>query len=237
MPNELSLTKNQWDKVAKLYEQGIGEEGDPLHQKYIDPLIFDFLGKLRNATILDAGCGNGYLFKKLEKYADRIVGVDSSKELLKFAKQKINLPKKTVVRHANLLEKLSQETASFDAVIANMVLQYLPRLTTCVAEANRVLKPQGMLIVIVDHPAHQLFTRAQELLGKKNEKFLTSESYFKMQKRTKLSLWDKAVLEYYHRPISEYLNPFTLNFHLEQVVENSEDGEMPRILGLKWVKK
>lgn len=235
--NKLQLSKNQWDKLAKLYEEGIGEEGDPLHERYIDPIIFEFLGKLKNGAILDAGCGNGYLFKKLEKYADRIIGIDSSKELLKFAKKKISRYKKSVIRHANLLKKLPLETASFDAVIANMVLQYLPILETFVTESSRVLKPQGMLIVTVDHPAHTLFLRAQELAGKKNEKFVTSGSYFKAQGRTKLSLWDKAILEYYHRPIGDYINPFTPSFHLERVSENTEDGEMPRILGLKWVKR
>ena len=91
-------------------------------------------------------------------------------------------------------------------------------------------------IVIIDHPAHALFLRAQELVGKKNGKFLTSASYFTPGLRLKKSLWGKATLEYYHRPLKEYLNVFTNKFRLQKFEELVEDEEVPRIAGFLWQK-
>lgn len=227
---------NQWDTYADLYDKGIGIYGDALHTKLIDPIIFQFLGERKYDAILDAGCGNGYLLKILARKAQRIVGIDASKKLLTAAAKNTKELSNVSIVPGDIAQKLPFDSCSFDVIIANMVLQYLPSLETFASESARVLKTGGLLIVIVDHPAHALFLRAQELVGKKNEKFLTSASYFASGKRLKKSLWDKATLEYYHRPVEEYINPFTKLFSLDTMTELSEDGEIPRILGTKWVK-
>lgn len=226
---------NQWDKYAKLYNQGIGKEGDQLHTKLIDPIIFDFIGRYQSKTILDVGCGNGYLLKKLASQAKKVVGIDSSRKLLQYARGLISQNCQLIL--ADLNKKFPLKPNSFDIVIANMVVQYLPTLNRFVVETARVLKKKGILVIILDHPAHALFLRAQGLVGARNKKFIDSDSYFKLGKRRKHSLWDKAILEYYHRPIKDYLNPFTPYFYLEKLEEKTSDGELPRILGMKWVKR
>jgi len=224
---------NQWDQYADLYDRGIGECGDALHTQIIDPVIFDFLGDSKGKNILDLGCGNGYLTKRLAQTAKQVVGCDSSTELLQKAKAKINELNVDFVS-ADVTKALPFPDSQFEVVIANMVIQYLPDLTIFAPEVARVLSSKGIFIAILDHPSHALFLRAQELAGKKNEKFLTSASYFSAGKRTKKSLWDKAILEYYHRPMMFYLNAFAPYLRLEKVEEKTEDGEMPRILGMKW---
>lgn len=228
---------NQWDKYATLYDKGIGDSGDDLHKKLINPIIFYLIGNYKNKTVLDAGCGNGYLLKQLSAHTPncQLYGIDSSNELLKFAQENLN-NKRILLKKENLTKILSLNSNLFDIVIVNMVLQYLPELDTFAKEIHRILKPNGMLVVIIDHPAHSLFLRAQELIGKKNEKFIDSGSYFTEEKRTKKSLWDKAILEYYHHPIKSYINTFTSFFKLDKMEEKTEDNEIPRILGLKWIK-
>lgn len=228
---------NQWDTYADLYDKGIGIHGDSLHATLIDPLIFQFLGDKKYDSILDAGCGNGYLLRTLARKAQRVVGIDASEKLLTAAVKNTKGLSNVSIVSGDLSQKLSFDSQSFDVVIANMVLQYLPSLEAFASESVRVLKRNGVLITIIDHPGHALFLRAQELAGKKNKKFLTSASYFASGKRKKKSLWDKATLEYYHRPIEEYINPFTSYFYLDTMNELTEDGEIPRILGLKWSRK
>ncbi|MEK7165554.1 MAG: class I SAM-dependent methyltransferase, partial [Patescibacteria group bacterium] len=126
--NSPVLSANQWDEVAELYHKGIGIKGDKLHEKHIDPVIFEFLKGIKGARVLDAGCGNGYLIPKLAPYANSMVGIDYSKRLLTFAKEQAKPHKNVVLLHANLLKKLPLAADSFDVVIANMVLQYLPQL-------------------------------------------------------------------------------------------------------------
>lgn len=229
---------NQWDTYASIYNEGIGFEGEEaLHKNIIDPLILRYLQNYRGLTILDVGCGNGYLLRKLAHQAHMVVGLDSSRKLLSIARRNTVGLKNLSLDQGDITKTLPYANATFHTVIANMVLQYVPKLEKFAQESARVLKDGGNLIVIVDPPGRTLYVRAQELAGKKSEKFLTSASYFTSGKRTKKSLWGKAILEYYHRPTEDYINPFTPYFHLDTMTELTEDGEMPRIFGLKWIKR
>lgn len=231
-----NMTKNQWDKYARIFDDGIGEGNEDLHQNHIDPVIFDYLGGGKYETIVDAGCGNGYLLNRLSRFSNRLVGLDYSEELLNFAKSRTSGNDKVKLILADLMKKIPLEDGSSDVVIANMVLQYLPSLNVFASESHRVLKNKGLLIIIVDHPSHQLFARAQELAGKRDPHFKETGSYFESGMRMKNSLWNKAVLEYYHRPINEYVNPFLEYFRLIKIDEKTQNGEVPRLLALKFVK-
>jgi ubiquinone/menaquinone biosynthesis C-methylase UbiE len=230
------MTVNQWDKYADIFDQGIGDGSENLHKNFLDPIIFGYMGNKTYGTVIDAGCGNGYLLNKLADRAENLIGLDYSPELLKKAAKRIEPHKNIRLTQADLMEKLPLEKDSADVIIANMVLQYLPSLDMFASEARRILKNKGMLIVLVDHPGHSLFARAQELAGKKNPHFLESGSYFEEGQRKKNSLWNKALLEYHHRKVGSYMNPFLKGFRLIEVVENTQDGEVPRILGLQFVK-
>lgn len=230
------MKNNQWDIYANIYDEGIGRTGDKLHRDLIDPIIFQFLGNYRDLTIIDAGCGNGYLLSKLSKDAKQVIGIDASEKLLELARKNTTGLLNVVLKPCDLSRPWSI-AQKFDIVIANMVLQYLPNLNIFSNESSRILKKDGVLIVTIDHPGHALFLRAQELIRKKNGKFLISGSYFQKGKRTKKSLWDKAILEYYHRPIKDYINTFTTHYYLDRMEELTDDGEMPRILALKWFKR
>lgn len=227
---------NQWDTHARLFDEGVGEGGDELHQKLIDPLIFRFLGDFASSSILDVGCGNGYLLKKLAKQAKKVVGIDYSKELVSIAKRHVHNFKNIRIQNVDIVDPLPFPDAMFDVVIANMVLQYVPTLETFALSARHVLKPGDLLIIIIDHPVHSLFFRAQALTGKKETKFIENKSYFKPGLRRKKSLWDKAILNYFHRPLKDYSNVFTPHFKLEELDELSIDNEIPRIAGFKWKK-
>lgn len=231
----MKTTQNQWDKYSELYNSGIGKEGDSLHKNLIDPMIFDFLGDYENKTILDAGFGNGYLLQKLSKQKCQLIGIDSSEDLTNIAKNNLQNANIILIKD-DLTKRIPLEDQSVDIVIANMVLQYLPELNIFAKKTKRILKHNGILIIVLDHPSHSLFFRAQELAGKRNDKFITNGNYLKEEKRCKKSLWDKAILEYYHRPIKSYINSFTQFFKLDKIEEKSEDNEIPRILGLKWIK-
>lgn len=227
---------NQWDTYADVYDKGIGMDGDALHASLINPLIERYMGNKKYDSILDAGCGNGYLLKFLACKVQQVVGIDASKKLLSSAaKNTMGLTNITIIK-GDIAQKLSFESCSFNLVIVNMVLQYLPSLKIFASESARILKPGGLLFVIVDHPGRALFLRAQELAGKNNDKFLNPASYFTSGNRLKKSLWGKATLEYYHRPTEAYINPFTQWLQLDTMTELSLDGEMPNILGLKWKK-
>lgn len=218
----------QWNKYASLYNKGKGESGDELHNTLIQPTLEKLLTDLKGKNLLDIGCGNGFLEKWLSSKADQVIAVDSLDDLLEYAKNNSKY-ENVIFKKSDLTQKLLFADRSFDVVISVMVIQYLPEIKTLAAEIERILKEDGVFIFAIDHPAHALYLRAQELAGKKNEKFINSGSYFDKGLRKKHSLWNKAILQYYHRTISDYLNEFSKYLKLDLLEEISDDGEVPRI--------
>jgi len=229
------MSTNQWDQYADLVDERIGDGGDALHTKYIDPLILTHAGDTTGKTVVDLGCGNGYLYNKLPSPGSYI-GIDYSAQLLEKAKNRTKVLPSTFFMLSDITKPLALKPGVADVVVCNMVVQYLPSLEGFVSNVVTLLASGGTAIVVLDHPGHALFMRAQELAGKTNDKFITSESYFSQGVRKKHSLWGKATLTYYHRTVASYINAFSPSLRLDQMLEVSEDGEMPRILGLIWRK-
>jgi ArsR family transcriptional regulator len=104
--------------------------------------------------LLDIGTGTGRL---LELLAPRIVqglGVDASKQMLALARSRLARADLShcAVRLADMY-RLPLSDAGFDLALLHMVLHYAEQPEFVLAEAARVLRPGGWLIV-VDLAAH-----------------------------------------------------------------------------------
>jgi len=102
------------------------------------PLV-DLLAPKRDETILDLGCGDGILTLKLSQLGCRVVGVDSSPELIAAARR-LGLD----VRVADG-EKL-EFSAEFDAVFTNAALHWMKRADDVIAGVGAALKPGGRFV-------------------------------------------------------------------------------------------
>ena len=100
--------------------------------------------------VLDAGCGTGANFSKLNGLVAGIVGVDFSEEMLKRAEQRIITEKIANVKlQFGNVTKMEFPTGSFDKVVCTSVLQYLDddECEAAFKEMVRVSK-KGSIIVI-----------------------------------------------------------------------------------------
>ena len=79
---------DQWDSSAEWYDQNMGEEGDSLNRETIRPMVLELLGDLSNLTLLDSGCGSGYLTAELSRRAGRTIGVDFSQNFVALCERK-----------------------------------------------------------------------------------------------------------------------------------------------------
>jgi ArsR family transcriptional regulator len=104
-------------------------------------------------TVADLGCGTGTMLASLAPHVKHVIGVDASEEMLAAARARLNGVGNVDLRRGSL-ESLPIETASVDAVTMMLVLHHLASPGAAIAEAARILRPGGRLLV-VDMAPHE----------------------------------------------------------------------------------
>ena len=116
---------------------------------------FDRIGLLGlldpNLELVDLGCGTGQVASALAPFARRLVAVDDSDAMLTAARRRLSGVDNVEVRHG-ALEDLPLETEAFDAATMILVLHHLAEPARALAEAGRVLRPGGRLLVVDMRP-------------------------------------------------------------------------------------
>jgi SAM-dependent methyltransferase len=98
---------------------------------------------LEGKRILDVGCGLGFYVRRLRDFSDEVYGVDV--DLDNVAEASETLPNIQVAP----AEKLPFANDFFDVVLSHEVLEHVDDDRQAVAEAIRVLRPGGRLVVFV----------------------------------------------------------------------------------------
>jgi len=146
-------TAQAWDELADRWSSHYTVRGDKNRQYVVDPAIFRIIGSVEGSSILDAGCGNGYLCRLLAKRGAKPVGVDISERFIEIAKQKEARMPLGITYHVGSLSNLFMlQNEAFDLVISNLVLMDVRHLAKAIKELHRILKKEGKLIFSIMHP-------------------------------------------------------------------------------------
>jgi SAM-dependent methyltransferase/DNA-binding transcriptional ArsR family regulator len=94
----------------------------------------------------DLGCGSGRIAAALAPFVGAVVAVDSSSEMLAVARERINGTGNVRICEGSL-EALPIDDATLDLALVVHVLHHVPEPALALAEAARVLKPGGRLLV------------------------------------------------------------------------------------------
>lgn len=98
--------------------------------------------------VLDLGCGNGRLINSLDEKKVDYLGIDSSDELVKIAREKFPKNKFEMMN----MESLSLPDDKLDAVFSIASLHHMPNIKSrllALSEACRVLNKNGYLFITV----------------------------------------------------------------------------------------
>ncbi len=110
--------------------------------------IYSLLEKNANAVLLDIGCDDGVLTKKLKHkiHAKKVWGIDIVDERLKIAKSNGI----QIVKH-DISKKFPLRNNSFDVIHANQVIEHLWNTDLLLSEIYRILKPGGYAIISTEN--------------------------------------------------------------------------------------
>ena len=97
-------------------------------------------------TVGDLGCGTGQIAEALAPWVERVIAVDESAAMLQAARRRVRGLTNVEVRRGNL-EALPIPDAALDALTCVLVLHHLPAPELALAEAARVLRPGGRLLL------------------------------------------------------------------------------------------
>ena len=157
----LAATKTQRADFAAAYFRANAANWHRIRSLYVDEheveaAVFDIIERASPRDLLDIGTGTGRILEILASQVDHALGIDQSREMLAMAR--VNLERAGLanarVRLGDMYQ-LALADASFDAVVIHQVLHYADRPAAVIAEAARVLRPQGAL-VLVDFAPHGL---------------------------------------------------------------------------------
>lgn len=153
-PRQVALARRSrpWERNAEFWIRIIRERLDPYRTEVTDAAVLRALRAGPGEMILDAGCGEGYLTRRLARRGARGVGVDRSAGLIEAAVSAGGGGPGSVGFLLGDLRALPLPGRQFDAVLCNHSLNELRSLRPAFSEFARVLKPGGRLVILMLHP-------------------------------------------------------------------------------------
>jgi ArsR family transcriptional regulator len=104
----------------------------------------------RAGSLLDIGTGTGRLLEIVSDRVERATGIDMSRDMLALARARLaerGLADRCAVRQADMY-RLPFADGAFDVAVVGMVLHYAEDPAAAVAEAARVTRPEGLLLIV-----------------------------------------------------------------------------------------
>jgi len=136
----------EWDRIRKLH----------VADAAVEAAIVETLGARPFRSLLDLGTGTGRMLELFGPHIERGVGIDLSLEMLAIARSRLE---RAGLRHCSVRQgdiyDLALPRDSFDVVVVHQVLHFLDDGGRAIAEAARMLRPSGRLLV-VDFAPHDL---------------------------------------------------------------------------------
>jgi SAM-dependent methyltransferase len=125
-----------------------------------EPVVARCLSGREPGVALDAACGTGRFAEFLARRGHRVVGIDSSPDMLAHARRRVPGGEFCLAE----LHRLPLPDDSADVIVCALALVHVPRLEPVLAEFARVLHPGGDLVISDVH--HQLVTRGSVITAR-----------------------------------------------------------------------
>ena len=136
--------KSGWWASGAAYEPYVGRWSRPVAREFLGWLAVPSGGRW-----LDVGCGTGALTESILTVAapEEVVGIDPSPAFVAFASDRVRDTR--VEFEVGDAQALQGDSATFDASVAGLVLNFVPEPEGAVSEMARVTRPGGTVAAYV----------------------------------------------------------------------------------------
>ncbi|WP_420606558.1 ArsR/SmtB family transcription factor [Novosphingopyxis sp.] len=140
---------DKWDEIRSFH----------VAEAQVEAAMLAMIGTQDIGRLLDIGTGTGRMIELFGPRARAVCGIDKSPDMLRLARAKLDGDLQAELLQGDF-NALPLADASMDMIVCHQVLHYAQAPERVIAEAARVLAPEGCLM-IVDFAPHEL----EELRG------------------------------------------------------------------------
>jgi 2-polyprenyl-6-hydroxyphenyl methylase/3-demethylubiquinone-9 3-methyltransferase len=181
-----SLAQSWWDPAGPSKPL---HELNPLRLRYVENAV-----GLRDAQVLDVGCGGGILSEAMARGGARVIGIDLSQAVLDVAELHALEAKLAIEYRAIAVEELAAaRPGSFDLVTCMEMLEHVPDPAAALAALGSLVKPGGHVIISTLNRKPMAFAVA--IIGAEYIARMLprgTHEYLKFIKPSELARWGRA---------------------------------------------
>lgn len=230
-----------WDESADAWTR-LARAGYDVYRDYLNtPWFFRMLPDVRGLCGLDVGCGEGHNTQLLAKGGAYVTAIDVSEKFIRHAQEAEAAEPLGVRYQVASAVQLPFAEDSFDFVVAFMSMMDIPENDRAMAEAFRVLKPDGFFQFSVSHPCSDTPHR-RNLRDATGKTYAIEVGRYFEQTDGRIDQWlfgaapreaREGVRPFrvpsFHRTLSEWLNTIiSTGFLIERVEEPCAGNETVR---------
>jgi ubiquinone/menaquinone biosynthesis C-methylase UbiE len=232
-----------WGGVASWYDELLEKESGTYQKELVLPNVLRLLGLKKGDVILDLACGQGFFSREFYKAGAKVYASDIAKELIEIARK--NSPKDIFFYNAPAHDISFLHEKSVDKVAIILAIQNIENMQEVFAECRRVLKDNGSMLLVLNHPAF----RVPQASGwgwdeEKKIQYRRMDTYMS-ENRTKIAMdpgkSGKHFTISFHRPLQVYFKALQksgfLVKKLEEWISHKESKPGPRAIAENNARK
>jgi ubiquinone/menaquinone biosynthesis C-methylase UbiE len=232
--NKSQNKDTSWNKVASWYDELL--KGDDSYQaKVILPNLLRVLDLKKGENVYDLACGQGYFANVFAHMGANVVASDLSKNLIETAKKNSKEKINFYISPAHRAQFLKD--GSIDTIVVVLAIQNIENVGEVFAECKRVLKKEGRIVLVLNHPAFRVpqgsdWYFADGVQSRIVSQYLSPSKIFIDMTPGEKNPKKKIKTISFHRSLQDYVKLFSKNgfaiIRLEEWISHKQSGTGPR---------
>lgn len=232
-----------WNKVSVWYDELLKND-DSYQAKVILPNLLRILDLKEGESVYDLACGQGYFANVFAHSGAKVIASDLSKNLIETAKKNSKEKIAFYVSPAHNAQFLKD--ATIDTIVIVLAIQNIENVNDVFIECNRVLKKNGRMVLVLNHPAFRV-PQGSDWIFEQGVQFRIVSQYLSPSKifidmtPGELNPRKKIKTISFHRSLQDYMKLFSKNgfaiTRLEEWISHKQSQTGPRQLAEDKARK